>query len=143
MDKEGIIKACESSLTMAEAARKMEIPHMTFRRYAISLGVYKPNQGQKGIKRPLKSLEDVFSGKVKMRSYNLRTRLIQEGYKENKCEDCGINEWNGKALVLELDHKNGDHDDNRLENLQILCPNCHSQTPTFRRSARVENGSRA
>jgi ribosomal protein S14 len=132
MDKEGIIKACKSSLTMAEAARKLNIPHNTFRRYAVQLGVYKPNQGQKGILRPLRSLEDVFAGKVKMRSYNIRTRLIQEGYKENKCEECGINEWNGKTLVLELDHRNGDHDDNKLENLQILCPNCHSQTPTFR-----------
>lgn len=45
---------------------------------------------------------------------------------------CGIgNEWNGKPLTLQLDHINGDHSDNRLENLRILCPNCHSQTSTW------------
>ena len=132
MDKEKIIEACKSSFTMAEAARKLGIPHTTFKRYAISLGVYKANQGQKGSYRPTSTLEDVFSGKVSIKSGTLRIRLIQEGYKENKCEECGINEWNGKMLVLELDHKNGNHNDNHLENLQILCPNCHSQTPTFR-----------
>lgn len=132
MDKDLIIECCESSLTMAEAARKAEIPHMTFKRYATQLGVYRPNQSGKGTRRPLISLEDVFSGKKKMRSYNLRIRLIVEGYKKNECERCHTIEWQGEVLVLELDHKNGNNKDNRLENLQILCPNCHSLTPTFR-----------
>ncbi len=130
--KEEIIKVCESSLTMAEAARKLNIPHNTFKRYAVSLGVYNPNQGQKGTYRPASTLEDVFSGKVSMKSGTLRIRLIKEGYKKNECEKCHINEWNEEMLVLELDHINGNHKDNHLENLQILCPNCHSQTPTFR-----------
>lgn len=57
----------------------------------------------------------------------IKGKLIREGLKENKCEICGlINEWNGKPLVLQLHHINGNHTDNRLENLQILCPNCHS-----------------
>ena len=140
MNKEKIIEACESSLTMAEAARKLNIPHNTFKRYAVQLGIYKPNQGKKGILKPLIPLEDVFSGKAKMRSYNLKTRLIREGYKKNECEKCHINEWNGKALVLELDHKNGNNKDCKLENLEILCPNCHSQTPTFRRRKCARGG---
>ena len=62
----------------------------------------------------------------------IKGKLIREGLKENKCEICGlINEWNGKPLVLQLHHINGNHTDNRLENLQILCPNCHSQTDTY------------
>jgi len=53
--------------------------------------------------------------------------------KEDKCEICGCtNEWQNKPITLELHHINGDHYDNRLENLQILCPNCHSQTKNFR-----------
>jgi hypothetical protein len=63
--------------------------------------------------------------------YNLRKYLIKNGIKENKCEICGINEWLGKPLVIQLHHKNGDKNNNKLENLQMACPNCHSQTNTW------------
>lgn len=63
---------------------------------------------------------------------NLKKRLLQEGFLENKCSICGLEpEWNGKILSLVLDHINGVYNDNRLENLRLLCPNCNSQTPTF------------
>lgn len=62
---------------------------------------------------------------------HLKSRLIREGYLENKCSRCGISEWLGEPLVLHLDHKNGDRSDNRLDNLRLLCPNCHSQTTTY------------
>ena len=58
-------------------------------------------------------------------------KLIRVGKKEYKCEECGISEWKGKKIVLNLHHKNGDHCDNREINLQFLCPNCHSQTGNF------------
>ena len=54
------------------------------------------------------------------------------------CTTCGINEWQGKPLTLHLDHINGINNDNRIENLRLLCPNCHSQTETYgRRASRV------
>jgi hypothetical protein len=62
---------------------------------------------------------------------NLKRRLLREGLKEPRCELCGIAEWQGKPLSLALHHINGDGRDNRLENLQLLCPNCHSQTENF------------
>jgi hypothetical protein len=66
-------------------------------------------------------------------SYHLKARLYKEGLKEIKCEECGLEYWNNKVITLELDHVNGITNDNRIENLRILCPNCHSQTETFRR----------
>jgi len=65
-------------------------------------------------------------------SNQLKRRLIEEGLKEARCEVCGLDRWNGRPIPLELDHVNGRRDDNRLENLRILCPNCHAQTPTYR-----------
>ena len=64
-------------------------------------------------------------------SHNIRNRLLKEGLKEYKCECCGNSEWMGKPIPLELHHLNGIHTDNRLENLQILCPNCHAQTNNY------------
>lgn len=63
-------------------------------------------------------------------------RLVNGGYKKYECEECGITEWNGKPISLQVHHINGHHDDNRIDNLQILCPNCHSQTDTYARAHR-------
>ena len=62
----------------------------------------------------------------------IRPRLIKEGLKEHKCEICGNTTWQGKEIPLELHHINGINTDNRIENLQLLCPNCHALTNTFR-----------
>ncbi len=62
----------------------------------------------------------------------LKPKLIEAGILSYKCAICDMEpEWNGKELVLQLDHKNGDRADNRKENLRFLCPNCHSQTGNF------------
>jgi 5-methylcytosine-specific restriction endonuclease McrA len=67
-----------------------------------------------------------------LNSSNAKELVYRLSLKENKCEICGITEWQGKPIICELHHINGDSTDNRLENLQILCPNCHSQTDNFR-----------
>lgn len=61
----------------------------------------------------------------------IRKRILEENLLEYKCAKCGIYEWNGLPLSLELDHINGINSDNRIENLRFLCPNCHSQTKTY------------
>jgi transposase-like protein/Zn finger protein HypA/HybF involved in hydrogenase expression len=71
----------------------------------------------------------------------LKIRLINSGLKKYKCEECGLTEWNGKKISLHLDHKNGNNLDNRIENLRLLCPNCHSQTETYCNSKIICNSS--
>lgn len=92
-------------------------------------------RSQKAITTHIKTkvpMEDIFSNKyIYYSSSNLLKRLVNEGYKKYECEECGISEWLGKPLSLQLEHIDGNHLNNSFENLKILCPNCHSQTNTF------------
>ena len=63
--------------------------------------------------------------------YKLKNRLIKEGYKEWRCENCKRTEWLGNPIPLQLHHKDGNHLNNKLDNLMLLCHNCHSLTDTF------------
>jgi hypothetical protein len=80
-----------------------------------------------------KPLSEVLVKDCKTSSYKLKNRLVKEGLLKYECFaiNCKISEWQNKPLALHLDHINGINDDNRLENLQLLCPNCHSQTLTY------------
>lgn len=76
----------------------------------------------------------------KMARGPIKRRLLELRLVENACSRCGISQWRGKPLTIHLDHINGIKDDWRLENLRMLCPNCHSQTPTFAgRNARARS----
>lgn len=83
--------------------------------------------------RPTYSMDEIL---IENSSYEnidrLKKRLISNNLLEYVCAECGnTGEWNGKKLVLQLEHKNGIHNDHRLSNLEFLCPNCHSQTNTY------------
>ena len=132
--REDFVKVIAESESMAEAARKMGMSYDTFKRKAQHYGVFNPNQAGKGRKKPkvFKTREDVF----KIFDYNVGREAIKNWYLlENtyECERCGISKWNGEHLTLELEHINGNRRDNRIENLKLLCPNCHSQTETWRK----------
>jgi 5-methylcytosine-specific restriction endonuclease McrA len=134
-----IIEVCKNSLSMAIAASELGIHFNTLKRKAIKLGVYKPNPSGKGLKKSKRDgfdkipLSEILEGKhPQYQSNKLRIRMISDGIKEKKCELCGIVEWNNKPISFELDHINGIRNDHRLENLRVICPNCHSQTSTYR-----------
>jgi len=73
----------------------------------------------------LKISADIQSNKVRM-------KLLKEGYKEPRCESCGLTTWMNKPIPLELHHIDGNHHNNTLDNFQLLCPNCHAQTDSWR-----------
>ena len=130
--------AAANSPSMKAAAEFLGVPYNTFIRYAKKFGVYKPNIGLKGSKKPKrlghgkKPIEDYLKENVSCNTTTLKLRLIKEGFLKEECSSCHLGpEWNGKKLSLQLDHKDGNRKNNLLSNLRILCPNCHSQTDTF------------
>ena len=70
------------------------------------------------------------------KSHTAKLKLIEDGIKEHRCEKCGRVEWMESKIPLELHHRNGNHHDWNLENLEILCPNCHAQEPNNSGAAR-------
>ena len=92
------------------------------------------NQGERY--RPIKEAQPLEEILVERSSYistcHLKKRLLKEGVKKYRCECCGNTEWMGEPIALELHHVNGVKDDLRIENLQILCPNCHAFTDNYR-----------
>lgn len=67
-----------------------------------------------------------------VQSNKLRRKLLREGLKEHRCERCKNTMWNGTKIPLEVHHKDGDKSHNTIDNLELLCPNCHAQTDTYR-----------
>lgn len=96
------------------------------------------NKGKSGEETAIIPLEEILKENTNYKSAYLKDRLIKAGLKEYKCEICGnIGEWQGQPMTLELHHINGNHFDNRLENLQILCLPCHSQTDSYRKRKEI------
>lgn len=92
------------------------------------------NRGLSGLGKPRWTLEQILVKDSHFQSYKVRNKLFNAGLKPKQCEECG---WAKKSsdgrLPLELEHINGERTDNRINNLKILCPNCHSLTLTYRR----------
>jgi 5-methylcytosine-specific restriction endonuclease McrA len=136
INEENFKKVCKESNSMAQAAIKLGLHFNTFKKYAIKFNCYETNQSGKGINKkgsPKFELNDILEGNhPHFQTYKLKNRMLREGLVENVCSACGINEWFGKSINMELDHIDGDRSNHKLENLRMLCPNCHSQTETYR-----------
>ncbi len=119
------------------AVQKAHDEGMSVRQCARHFGFHKGSWHkavQRGSIKPRSHLIPIEELLVKGRRTNrshLKSRLISAGLKENRCEECGITSWLGSPLSMQLHHVNGDGADNRLENIQLLCANCHSQTDTY------------
>lgn len=144
--KENIEKAVENSDSYSDTLRKMNIPLQgnnsktlkdKIEEYKIDISHFTfEKQYKEGLSNFKYIPASEYLGTNKqISSSKLKEKLIKEGIKENKCEICGISEWLNKPIICQLHHINGNHSDNRLENLQMLCPNCHSQTDNYCGSA--------
>ena len=143
-NKEELEEAVKNSLSIAEVLRHLNIipaggNYFTIKRYIKLWNIDTShftgklwNKGKHTVCNPAKPLKEILKEDSIYQSYKLAKRLIKEGIKESKCECCNLSKWQNKPIPLELHHINGIHSDNRLENLQLLCPNCHALTDSYR-----------
>lgn len=98
----------------------------------IDISHFKGQGHTKNIGKRRTPTEDYLTNKVKITSHKLRIRLLEDGIFEYKCSCCGLSEWLGNPIPLELHHKDGNKDNNELNNLELRCPNCHYFTETYK-----------
>lgn len=139
--KDDILQWIAENQSKAFMCQQLHCKQSTLNSYLQKMGiVYAGNQSGKGQKTQLgyKTAAEYIQG-TSIQSSKLKDKLIRDGIKEDKCEICGLSEWLGVKLVLELHHKNGNHYDNNFDNLMILCPNCHSIQESHKKSRNIYN----
>jgi hypothetical protein len=138
VNKEEFIKICNESVTMAIACSKLNMHFNTFKRYAVRFDCYKPNPGGKGTLKPHSKvipLDEILAGlHPTYQTFKLKLRMLEAGLIEDKCEKCGWHEKpvGAKYSPCELHHKDGNSHNHLRENLEMICPNCHSLTESYR-----------
>lgn len=132
-------KAIKTSTCMTEVLRTLGLSEVggnattikrIIKQHNFSIDHFDNSSRHKNHKQIIKS--EVLVEDSKIARSVLRSLILRENLIPYQCDVCKIDKWKGKSLVLDLDHKNGIRTDNRITNLRFLCPNCHSQTPTFR-----------
>ena len=128
--KEEILQWIKEEKTKAFISQQLQCKQETLNTYLKQMGIeYAGQQSKKGQYKGGCSYipaNKYFDGTKQITSSKLRDKLFRDGLKEQQCEICGITEWYNVKIPLELHHKDNNHFNNAFENLQILCPNCHS-----------------
>jgi len=121
---------------MNQAAIQLGMNYKTLCFHAKRLDCFKSNQAGKGLKKIVKNniipLSEIFNGNASYQSHKLKKRLLKEDVKVHKCEKCNLTTWMNNPIPLELHHIDGNRYNNSLNNISLLCPNCHALTENYR-----------
>lgn len=129
--KNEILQWINEGQSKAYISRQLNCKPETLNSYLKKMDIeYSGNQSGKGIKTDKNYIPAVeYIKKDCVKSHTLKIKLIRDGLKEEKCERCGLTTWLSVDIPLELHHKDGNHYNNELDNLELLCPNCHALEP--------------
>lgn len=139
--KKQFIKAVKESTSIRQVLIKLQLKpaggnyksfHNTVEDLSLDISHFTGKAHNKGKRYTKIPIEDYISNKKPIQSFRLKNRLIKENIFNESCSECSLTEWNSQPIPLELDHIDGNPNDNSLDNLRLLCPNCHALTPNYR-----------
>lgn len=134
--KEEILKWIDENKSKAYISKELKCKQETLNKYLIQMGIeYKGNQSGKGMTKNYKNkwtLEEYLQNSSDIQTNKVKKKILEEGIKEYKCECCGLTTWLNQPIPLELHHIDGDRTNNKIENYELLCPNCHAFTDSYR-----------
>lgn len=132
--KNDILKWISDNKTKEYICKELSCKTTTLNTYLEKMGIKYNGNRESGNHHKKKTIpiEKFLNNEKTITSYKLKNRLLKDGIKEHVCEGCGLSEWQGNLIPLELHHIDGNHFNNNLLNLQLLCPNCHALTDNYR-----------
>lgn len=127
------IRELLTKLGLKEAGGNYEFARKRALKLGVDLSHFVGQHWHKGVATgPKKPLDAYLSNRFPIKSHYLKVRLLREGLLKHGCNSCGLSEWLSNPIPLELEHIDGNNQNNSFANLSLLCPNCHALTSTYR-----------